>query len=362
MRILDKHTSKNVLVSYLFILMVLSGLYLIIDLFSCLSDILGSKTPIPALVNYYFYMLPLIIARISPFSLLISVLYTIGESNKHNEIMTMRSCGISILRISTPILVTALVISVLFFFVQEKILIVAHRKTQDIKARLIKQNTSGAAEEKDLAFYSMDMIFFAKRFLPKEKTLNDVVIFKEDDKKNISVELFCKSITYENNAWIADDVIECKLDKEGNIIGAPLHFRQKNIELTEKPHELVFKKDIYAQFYSLKNLRKEMRRLKRIKAFNLLASITVDYHNKIAEPFSHFFIIIGVLPLALEIRKRTVILSSLGTGFIFSFFYYVATAISLNLAKTTSILPVLGAWIVPLFFITAGISTLLLTK
>lgn len=362
MRILDKYILKNVVTGYVFVLLVFIGLYFIIDIFTNLSDILKAKTPPVIVVQYYFHSLPLIIMRVSPLSLLISVLYAFGELNKNNEVVSIRSAGLSLFRISFPVIFFALFLSMATFYLQEKILIHSQRKVEDIKSQFIKKDLAKASVEKNLAFTSENMIFFVQKFMPKEKTLENIIIFKEDKDRNITDKIICNKMTYENSVWIGKGIIEYALDKDGNISGTPAAFENKEVPLKEKPNELILKKSIYSQFSSLRNLRKEMDRLKKVNAESLLANLTIDYYQKMAEPFAHLFLVLGSLPLALEVKKRKVALNSLGVGLIFGFIYVLTSSFSIALGKSGIILPLFSAWMAPVFFATVGITGLILLK
>ncbi len=362
MRILDRYILKNVGLGYLFVLLLFIGLYFIIDIFTNLSDILKAKPPLLILAQYYLNSLPLIVMRVSPLSLLISMLYTFGELNKNNEIVSIRAAGLSLFRIAFPVMFFATCVSVTTFFLQEKVLIYSQKKVEDIKSRFIKKDLAKASEEKNLAFTSENMIFFAQVFKPKQKILENIIVFEEDENRNITKKIICKSITYQDQVWMGKDIVEYNLDLDGNILGNPIAFRNKEIALKEKPHELILKKSIYSQFSSLNNLKKEMDRLKKVKAETLLANLTIDYHQKIADPFAHLFLILGVFPLALEIKKRKVALSSLGVGFIFGFIYFVLSSFSIALGKSGMILPIFSAWLAPVFFATVGITGLMLIR
>ena len=362
MRILEKYILKNVITGYIFVLLVFIGLYFIIDIFTNLSDILKAKTPPIIVAQYYFHSLPLIIMRVSPLSLLISVLYTFGELNRNNEIISMRSAGFSLLKISFPIIFFGFLLSMATFYLQEKILIHSQKKVEDIKSRFIEKDLAKASAEKNLAFTSENMIFFVQKFMPKEKTLENVIIFKEDADRNITDKIICNKMIYADETWIGKGVIEYALDKDGNISGIPAAFESKKIALKEKPNELILKKSIYSQFSSLANLRKEMDRLKKVNAESLLANLNIDYYQKMAEPFAHLFLILGSLPLALEIKKRKVALNSLGVGLIFGFIYVLISSFSIALGKSGIILPLFSAWMAPVFFATVGITGLILLK
>jgi len=307
-------------------------------------------------------MLPLIIMQTSPYALLIGVLYSFGELNRNNEVLTIRASGISLVKLALPVFFLAFTVSAAALFAQETLLAGSQKGAEELKMKFIKRDISHSRDENKLAFHSGDTIFFVERFSPKDKTLYESIIFNENDKKNISRRMMCKKIVYRGKKWVGEDIYEYKLDSDGNMLGVPSQYKEKIIELDEKPDELIFKKSIYAQFSSLRNLKKEMRRLKKMKATNLFSDMLVDFNYKISQPFAHLFLIIGAIPLALEIKKRKASLSSLGVGFLCGFLYYFVNTVSVNLAKTGVILPILGAWTAPLFFTGAGITALLLIK
>lgn len=362
MRILDKYIVKRIAIGYIFVLMVFIGLYFVIDSFSNLSDILKNKPPLEIIAQYYLYSLPLIILRVSPLALLISTLYTFGELNRNNEIITIRASGMSIFKIAVPVILFSLLVSASVFFLQEKTLINSQKKTEDIKIKFINDDNPASAVERNLAFNSGNMIVFASRFIPKEKKLENVIIFEKNKEGKIIKQVMCQSIIYEYKFWIGRDIVEYSFDHRGKITNKPMARRTKKISLVEKPRELMLKKSILLQFSSLNNLRKEIDNLKEIGAGNRLSNLIIDYYQKMAEPFSHFFLIIGILPLALEIKKRKVALSALGVGFIFGFIYYALSSFSIALGKSGLILPIFAAWLAPLFFLTIGITGLLLIR
>jgi lipopolysaccharide export system permease protein len=362
MRILDKYILNRVAAGYLFMLLVFIGLYFIIDTFVNLPDILKNKPAPLVLAQYYMYSLPLIILRVSPFSLLISVLYGFAELNKNNEIMSIRTSGFSLLRLALPVVLFTFLISATTFAIQEKVLIYSQQKVEEIKSDSLKKKSTKTSEEKNLAFSSGKMIFFVGKFSVQLKTLYNVKIFKQDKSGNIVTQMMCTQIRYEGGSWIARDIIEYELDENGKIKGTPTQKDTETIDLAEGPDELLLKKSILLEFSSLEDLREEIRNLQKVETSEKLSRLIASYHQKIAEPFSHIFLVVGILPLALDIKKRKAALSSVGIGFIFFFVYLVLSSFSLALGKSGVLLPVLSAWVAPLFLLAVGLTGLALSR
>ena len=121
MRILDKYILKNFLVPLIYCLVLFAFLYIVIDLFENLDDILKNGLPIVVLGKYYLSMMPLVIINTVPIASLISTVYVISSMNKHDEIIAMRSAGVSIFRILLPFLFLGMVISSIVFTISEKV-------------------------------------------------------------------------------------------------------------------------------------------------------------------------------------------------------------------------------------------------
>lgn len=361
MRILDKYTLKNAISGYLFVLAIFVGLFFVVDIFTNLTDILKSKTPFPILISYYLAMIPWIFKWVSPFALLISMLYSLGELNRGNEIVGMRSAGVSIASLALPLILFSFVISSAAFYLQEKVLINSQKKVEEIKRGFIKKNLLESAKERNFKFSSGNMIFFTREFSPREKSLTDVAIFEEDNNGNFVKEIICKTINYDQGKWTASLVKQNSFDKKGKRIKSE-NLSKKDIALIENPQELLLKKSILLEFTPLKELQREITQLKKIGSQEKLKELIIQYHQKLVEPFSHLFLIIGILPFALEIRKRKVGLTSLGIGFIFGFIYYFISSFSIALGKSSIIIPFLSPWMAPLFFLTIGITGLILIR
>jgi LPS export ABC transporter permease LptG len=361
MCILDKYILKKVIKSYIFILITFIGLHVIVDLFSNLGDFLSSKTPLIIVLQYYLYFLPLIFLRASIFALPIAILFSLGELNKNNEIMTMRASGLSIIRLSLPILFFALALSIFSFFIQEKVIIHSQQKKNNIELEFVEQKEKSEIEE-NFVFRNQNQLFFVSKFIPQKKTLKDVIILSEDNQGNITEKTLCQKIIYTHNQWIALDVISYQLDKEGRITKKPVVLPQLKIDLASNPNHLKFKKRSFSEYTPIQQLRAKIKNLNQKTSSSFFNGLLINYHKKIAEPLSHFFLAIGILPIALQIKKRKVGLSALGGGFIFGFAYYLIFSVTIALGKAGALIVPLNCWIAPLFFAIVGLSGLLLIK
>ena len=121
MLILDRYILKSVLNIFVVCLLTFLFLYVIIDLFANLADILQQKIPLQILVQYYVSYLPIIFVQVAPIACLLSTLYTFGKMNRDNEIIAMRAAGLSILQITKTVILLGFLISIFIFWTSDKI-------------------------------------------------------------------------------------------------------------------------------------------------------------------------------------------------------------------------------------------------
>ncbi len=356
MRILNKYLLSQTIKAYIFLLMVFVGLYFIIDLFSTLSDLLKSKPPVSVVFSYYLYMLPLILLRVGPFSLLLSTLYVVGELGKKQEIAAMRALGQSTWDIFMPLLVFSLIVSAASFYLQERVLMDSQKKVEEIKLKFIRTNNA-QNNEQNFAFPEENRVIFARSFSAETGTMSDVTIFEEDKNGNIAKKTICDQADYTPNGWQGQKVTEYNLDAQDRIVGNPAPYPRKAIDLKGSPRELMAKKTVFAEFASLKALRKEIKRMKKSgETGSLLTSRVADYHQKMWAPFANFFLILAALPFGGRANKKRVELSAMGTGLIFWGLYYALGATVASFAKTGVLLPSMSGWLIPACFGTIGLT------
>ena len=171
MQILDKYIVKNFLIPFFYCLALFLFLYIIIDLFGHLDEILKHKVPILLLQEYYLSMTPFIIMHTAPVASLLSVIYVVSSMNKHDEITAMRASGINMLRILTPFICVGLAISITIFAISEKLLPSSMKNAQYIKEKYIdkKDNPISKKGIDNIALYGKnDRLIFIKSYDPNE--------------------------------------------------------------------------------------------------------------------------------------------------------------------------------------------------
>jgi lipopolysaccharide export system permease protein len=102
MRLLDRYITRECVKVLVLCLVVLTGVYLIVDLFEKFSRFLEARVEPGLILRFYLFSLPNIFTQVLPVAVLLSSLLTLGGLARHNELLAMKMGQVSTLRIALP--------------------------------------------------------------------------------------------------------------------------------------------------------------------------------------------------------------------------------------------------------------------
>jgi len=135
--LLDDYVLRDFVTYLAMILATFLMLLLVFTLFELLGDILRNQVSPLIVGEYLLNVTPYFIYNMTPLSILLAVLVTLGLMQRANEITAIKATGISIYRIIVPIVVSACVLACGLFFFDQWYLPHANQR-QDALRNLIK--------------------------------------------------------------------------------------------------------------------------------------------------------------------------------------------------------------------------------
>ena len=88
------------------------GLYLLVDFFERVDNFIEYGAAAHLYLQYFLYKIPFIAVQVTPLACLLAVFMTLGGFSRSNELTAMHGAGISLLRITLPLLGTGLLSAV----------------------------------------------------------------------------------------------------------------------------------------------------------------------------------------------------------------------------------------------------------
>lgn len=358
MKILDKHLIKELLPAFLYCLGLFICLYIVIDLFANLEDIIRQNVKIITLGRYYSAFLPIILTQITPIALLLSVLYSVGTLNRHNEIVAIKASGISIWRIIMPLLFLGLLISLASFVVENKIVPQSYATYSYIKEEKIEPSHKKLKEEviNDITFYGENnRIFYAESFNIRHNLLKKVIILQHNENGNLIARITTDEAKWQDDKWIFKNCAIYRLDKTGGTVGEALFFNEKIFRLAEKPQDFR-RSQQQTRFMSIFRLHQYIKKLSSngYRPRGLL----IDFYNKISFPFINLIIVLLGASFALLPNKGGALMY-LGVALAVGFLYYAIIITSVAVGKAGLLPPLLSSWLANIIFAMVGFIFLL---
>lgn len=355
MKILDRYMVSSIVIIFIVATLTFCLLYVLIDSASNLDEYLNSGINLAVLARYYLSYMPLIVVQMSSMSCLIAVLFTYTNLNTHNEIIALRSSGMSFWHIAKPAIVFGLVVSALIFMLNERYVPMSQEITQKIKFDNLGSESDRKQRKQakitNMTFYGLkNRLYFIDSFDPNTYELAGITIIGYDNYQNIQEKVVALRGTWTGIAW---KFFQCHVTEfAGAVSGTTVMkvYPDKLMDIKETPKDFL-RQRLNVNAMNIKQLNGYIRRFASSGAQRALDNLRVDLHEKIAFPFGNIVIILLGLPFALMSGRRkaqtfTALAIACGIGFL----YYVVNAVGLALGKGGFFYPFFSAWLAPLLF------------
>ncbi len=341
--------------AFLYCLALFSVLFVIIDGFNHLDDYIHHSVSIRIVLTYYYYLFPSILVQIVPVSALVAILFGLGMLNKHNEIVALKTSGVSAFHILSPYIIIGFLISFFIFLVNETVVPPYTLTSTTIMEGLILKGKKNFEERalRNVTLYGKDKrIYFAREFEIMAGTLYDVIVIEDKQGQTAKSKLTAKKARYEGNRWVFYEAMRYEMDNRGDILGEPVFSPRLELELPEKPSDFIHEAS-QAEYMNAKELKSYIHNLKG-SSQKLVRKLWVDFHQRIAFPFISLIVILIGAPLAMQ-RGRGSVMRGLGTSFVVVLLYYGINSVCVALGRGGYIEPFVSAWSSNLFFGLVGL-------
>lgn len=326
------------------------ALYLVIDLIEKVPRFIRAGGAATDMLEYFVCKFPEMIGRTATFSVLMATLLTLGALSRDSEITALRSCGVSLPRISLPMLLLGFVVSILLLINAELVLPYSYARTEMIdRVRIKKKGENVTFKRNNIWFRSGEQIIQARLFEPKSKTLQGVVIWRIDSDVNPTGRIDVDTAVYRDGTWQLSNAIEKSFAASG-FEARPARVMQLGLGLKVEDLQVL---DSDADNMSIRTLREYAESLKRggYQAYRYLTLM----HTKIAAPFAALIMVLLGIPFAMRSSRSGGLAMGVGASIGIGFAYFVVNAVLLSYGRSGVLPPLAAAWGANMLFAMAGI-------
>jgi lipopolysaccharide export system permease protein len=344
MRILDKYLLREFALPLLYCFDAFLMLWIAQDLLGNLSDFIQFHARFGQVLHYYLIVLPQpIVQIIAPVSLLLAVLFCLATLGKHNELIAFRASGISVFRLSMPLLAVGVLASLLVFGVNEAFV----PKSQE-RADAFMNELQGKGEKNIVEnFFFFNSVerrdWYARRFNRQTGVMQELVQVYERRPDGTEFRIDAETARWIDGGWRF---------YVARINGGPLVAETNFPSIREPPKRLALE-GRRPEELSSSELRRYIRALQRSGSTQHITEYQVTLHYRYAFPLTCFIVIWLGIPLGMRVSRSGPMLS-VGVALLLVVTFYFMTSITLAMGRGDRIPPALAAWLTNAIFAAVG--------
>lgn len=326
------------------------SIYLVIDFLEKI-DRFTQKHGSPVHIALFFLCkIPEIISQVIPMAVLMGTLLTLGLLSRNSEIIAMKGSGISLIKISAPILIIGFCFSILTILSNEFVVPKTSQQMKYIEQVLIGKKSYNTFFRRNNIWYREDnLILQAKLFDPATNTLSGITIWNTGPNSLPLSRIDAKKAVIAANGWDLYDVSSKKFT--GNVLDSAEQLTQMPIKIGLRANDL--KVVDSANTMGLSELYRYVEKLR--KGGYDPTHFIAQMHAKISLPFASLIMAFLGIPFSLRSGRSSGIAMGVAASIGIGFTYFIINSILVSFGQTGVLSPFISAWAANLIFAGTGI-------
>jgi LPS export ABC transporter permease LptG len=358
-KLLDRYVVRNFLQAYIYCIAGFISIWLIFDVSDNISTFIDQHLAFVRVVQYYLTQVPEIMVILLPVSLLLALLFCLGRMSRANEIVSMLTAGVSVLRVLLPLIVIGLLTVGTSAALNYKLAPHADLARRVLLASEQKSRRESQIEGQIFRNRSDSRTWFIQNFRRGQNSFNNVQILQQDARDNIVINYLANRAFYrpETKTWDLESVKIVNYDANGNIAHEEIQPSLSIKHWSETPFRLS-SANVRAEYLSVPELREYLRFNSDFPA-TLLAPFKTHLQYRLALPWTCLVVVFIAAPLGIGFSRRGV-LSSVASSIILVFSMNFLTHLFLALGEGYRIPSWTAAWTPNAVFAVIGLYLLYL--
>ncbi len=359
MKKLDLYLIRQFLLILTMTLLGFVCIILVVDLIENLDRFIDSHVPFPMVLTYYGFSLPWFLNIGLPMSMLISTVFSIGLMAKRNELTAMKSSGISLYRISFPLVIMGVIVSYLSFELDNTLVTTGNEKRYEIEQQYMQRRARKRIPNllRNVFLQKQETTHISiSSYLTRQKTGRIVTVLTLDE-GIIQRRLDAKAIHWVDSLsiWNVSNFSIRHFKVDGEVANVILATGDSLLTLGFTPEDITQRTKLPDEM----NYQELIQRIEQLKENGIdTTKWEVDRHFKIAFAFTNLIIVMFGLPLVV-LKDKGGLSFGAGMGIFVIFIYYAFLKFGLSLGYKGVLDPFAAAWMGNVVFFTGGVILLI---
>lgn len=350
MSTLSRFTAREFTKNFFLGLGAFSTIYLVVEFFERINAFLYNRAPWGMMASYFLNKIPFILFQVAPAAILLATIITLGTMSRHNEIMALKSGGISLWRIVSPILGVVILLYFFLLGLNEWIVPAANQEAREVRDLIIEKKKPVAVfKQSQIWIYSQQAIYNIKLYHPEKNFLEGITIYRFDPAFRLRERIDARSAQWQSSHWRFTGASVTSFSTDG--VPIRKFHPELILSLAEMPPDFRIS-DKNPEEMNFTELREYVHKIES-GGYNASKFRTAMNHC-ISFPFIGVIMAVLGIPIALRKERGAGIAVGVGFSILISFIYLVVYSFALELGKAGTLPPILAAWLGNIIFAMVG--------
>ena len=349
----DRYVLREFIKILALVLISTAALFVIVDYTDLSGDIRANHIAFHTVFAYYRFLLFQILNYTLPISVLVSTLVTFGLLSKNNEITAFKSSGISLYRVSLPIIAIAGVMSILSYLMLDFVLPYSNQRVDQLRNKIKGKRTVASAQQQKSWFlgkgrYLINFLSYDRN----AKQLSQVQVFEfHPTEFRLTRRVYADRARWDGSGWVFEHGwMRSFADDGATTVYTPIQAPLR-LSYAERPEDFATEVKAPDQM-TFAQLRRYIETIRR--SGYAAEELSVKLYQKTSWPFISLVMTLIALPFAFRIGKRGA-LYGVGIALVLGIFYWMIFAIFTKFGEVGNLPPLLSAWSANVLFAIAAI-------
>ncbi|HEX6079914.1 MAG TPA: LPS export ABC transporter permease LptG [Methylomirabilota bacterium] len=352
--IMDRYLIRQYLV-YLGIGTLIGAVLIsVVDLLQTLDRFLRLKPPLPTILEHFVYQLPGELYKGLPLIVLISTVFLFLSLTRQREMDALMAAGVSLYRVSLPILMVAGAISVAAVIFQEALLPDINARSEEVdRVKIRGQLPRHLQRQTQIWYRSSDTRFFRMALLdPVGKSMEGLTVLDISRDFRLVERLDARSAQWSSAGWQLTDGVFRRVGPQNRITSEM--FDSRLLPMPEHIDDFIQVQNA-PDTMSFMELRAYVARLR--DGGHRVTRYLVQLYAKLSFPLVHLIMALVAIPFALVSPRSGGRAMGIGVAIVIAAGYWVVHSVAIAFAQADLLPAALAAWTANIVF--AGIGTAL---
>ncbi len=340
LNLIDRYIARIFIVFFLGGLLVFVTLFLAVDFLSFASRFSDAGTD--ALMRYYAYFTPSIVYQLLPVACLLATVFTLSTLNRNSELVALYSVGMSLARVSAPILVLVALLSAFSFWLGDRVLPRFEDKKNFVYYVELKKTPGmySTITQNKIWYRSENVLFNIQTLNAEERRAQGLTLYYFDSAWELVQMITARDVKLDGTKWsLSRGTVT--LFRENSGFPLSQSFNRKIIQVNEEVSDLQSSARA-SDVMSLKDLKKFIAKNKEAGLDTL--KYEVDYQAKFGFAFAAFVMSLLGIPFSVNSQRSGGAFVGIGICVGLAFTYWAGYSSAITLGKHGVMYPIVAAW------------------